>query len=164
MSKRIYLTQNKFTLVSDEDYEHLNQYNWCYHSGYVDRSSYKETGKHTKQQIHRQIIEKQINRKLNDKEIIDHVNGNKLDNRRINLRIANTASNGWNRKTGNNNTSGYKGVHYIPRINKWQSRIQVYKNRKHLGYFETAELAAKAYDNAAIEYHGEFANLNFSIS
>jgi hypothetical protein len=164
MSKRIYLDETRYTTVDEIDYEYLETYTWRYHSGYVEKSNYKITKLFTKTLMHRMIMENVLDRKLNRYEFVDHINHDTLDNRRENLRIANIKTNGQNRLIGYNNTSGYKGVHFVKRLNKWQSRIQVNNRRIHLGYFETPEMAAKAYDKAAIEHHGEFANLNFPIS
>lgn len=93
-------------------------------------------------------------------EFVDHIDRNGLNNSRSNLRLATKQQNGWNRSMQANNTSGYKGVFYYRRYGKWQAKIACKGKQFYLGYFETPEEAASAYNNAAIELHGEFAWLN----
>jgi len=95
-------------------------------------------------------------------QIIDHVNGNGLDNRRSNLRFSSHTLNQINRGKQKNNKSGYKGV--CRRRNKWIAQIS--KNKKHyfLGYFNSKIEAAKAYDAKAKELYNDFARLNFKNS
>jgi len=93
---------------------------------------------------------------------VDHINGNGLDNRRSNLRIATSQQNNRNRKICNLNTSGFKGVR-LDR-NKWRADIRIDGKRKNLGRFVNPEAAAAAYDEAARKYFGEFATLNFPKS
>ena len=93
-------------------------------------------------------------------ETIDHINGNSLDNRKLNLRICTNSQNLMNRGKNKNNTSGYKGVRLINSNKKWRAQIQYKKIFYHLGCFEKRIDAAKAYNEAAIKFHGEFANLN----
>jgi len=91
-------------------------------------------------------------------KVVDHINGNTLDNRKCNLRICTQAENSKNKRINKNNTSGYKGVFYYKRYNKWTSIIMVNGKKKGLGYFDTPEEAYAAYCKAAKELHGEFAN------
>lgn len=91
---------------------------------------------------------------------IDHINGNKDDNRISNLRLASDFQNMWNRGKPQNNTSGFKGVSWHKQRQKWIALIGVNGVLKYLGYFEDLEKAAAAYQTAAIKYHGEFANLD----
>ena len=93
-------------------------------------------------------------------EEVDHINGNGLDNRRANLRIASRAENCRNtrRTTGK---SGFRGVYATRNKEKWQCRINHNGSLQYIGTFSSAIEAAKAYDNAARRMHGEFALLNF---
>ena len=95
--------------------------------------------------------------------LVDHINRNKLDNRKANLRPATTAQNTCNqaKRKSNNLSSKYKGVTWQRGINCWQSQIGVNGNTIYLGSFDSEIRAAKAYDRAARMYHKEFAVLNF---
>lgn len=159
--KEIILTQNKIAIVSDEDYDWLSQYRWQVKKtkcgwyaatpGYID-------GRRVTTFMHKRIL----NIPFGDKKTQgDHKNHNTLDNRRENLRICSHSQNGMNRGKGRNNTSGYKGVSWGATNKKWKVTIQRDKKSLFIGYFDDKIEAAKAYDNAALELHGEFANTNF---
>jgi hypothetical protein len=97
-------------------------------------------------------------------EIVDHINGNKLDNRRSNLRIATHAQNMANRVKSHNNTSGFKGVTFdtsMSRRKRWGASINHAGRRIKIGRYLTPEEAAKAYDNVALKLKGQYALLNF---
>lgn len=98
--------------------------------------------------------------KWSEKEI-DHIDQNRTNNRIANLREASRLQNCRNRRKHCDNSSGYKGVNYDKRYNKWYAQIHVNKKSVWLGYHATSEDAANAYDKAAIKYFGEFASLNF---
>ncbi len=85
---------------------------------------------------------------------IDHINGNPSDNRWENLRVATPSQNKMNRPRQSNNKSGFKGVSWKRDKKKWRAVI----NDKHLGYFNTAEAAHRAYCAASAKYHGEFSH------
>lgn len=89
-------------------------------------------------------------------EVVDHINGDTMDNRKQNLRITNEARNAQNRATPRNNTSGVKGVHFNGRMNKWVARIGYFGKRIHLGAFDSFEEAVKARKEAEEKYYGEF--------
>lgn len=80
---------------------------------------------------------------------IDHVNGNKIDNRLENLRLATNSQNQQNRPAPKNNSSGYRGVTWHKQMNKWMARISHHGKRKNIGFFDSAEDAYKAYKNEA---------------
>jgi len=155
--KKIPLTQGKFALVDDEDYDHLTLMGkWHYMNvGYAKTSI---GGRKNKQDIylHRFIAGLQHG----DGKVIDHINGDKLDNRKENLRVCKQSENCANRGLNKNNTSGFKGVCFDKRKNKWMAKIQV--NRKYIfcGYAETPEQAALKYNIFATKHFGEFAVLN----
>ena len=95
---------------------------------------------------------------------VDHKNGDSLDNRRSNLRVASQTQNMQNVGVTKSNTSGYKGVNWNMAASKWHARIRVDGKRLHLGLFESAEDAHAAYVAAAKKYHGEFANTDQRFS
>lgn len=151
--KLIPLSQGKFSQVDDEDFEWLNQWKWYAYKGindvfYVARSIGRKQIK-----MHRLILGLTI-----FEERGDHIDHNGLNNQRINLRKCTHQENCKNRKSAKGSSSKYLGVRL--KINRWNARITVLKKQKHLGYFKTEIDAAKAYNEAAIKYHGEFANLN----
>lgn len=91
---------------------------------------------------------------------IDHVNGNRLDNRICNLRDATHAENQRNSKRPKSNTSGIKGVYWDKRSKKWGAHIRFGNKMLNLGRFSEKEDAAAAYKLAALKYHGDFAKLD----
>ena len=158
MAKEIQLTKGKVAIVDDEDFEYLNQWKWYAHKTntlnfYAERSM-RINGKKTFILMHRVIMN-------TDKHlVVDHINGNGLDNTKLNLRNCTNSENIRNRKISSNNTSGYKGFHYNIRDNMWRSTIRINNKRLHIGNFIDITDAAKAYNEAAIKFHGEFARLN----
>lgn len=111
--------------------------------------------------LHRVILSRVLGREILPTEKVDHKDGNGLNNRRGNLRLATHAQNMRNRKIGKNNTTGYKGV--TKRGDKFRAAIQVNGKTKKLGTYSTAIDAADAYDKAAIKHHGEFAATNTTL-
>lgn len=158
MTKEIVLTNGKVALVDDEDFDKLNAVKWYYRKeGYaVGNLPSPEKGMYPKVLMHRYIMDAQKGQQ------IDHINGDKLDNRKENLRVANASTNKANCGLRKSNTSGYKGVSKATgkRNKQWTAEIKVNYKRKNLGYFYTPEEAAEAYNKAAIEAFGEFAKLN----
>lgn len=134
------------------------QYSWLLtHLGYVARYEWADK-KRKVIYLHRQIVEIQG---IDASEYcVDHVNGNKLDNRSENLRLATKAQNMRNRGKPSSNTSGYKGVSYHRPTNKWKAYIKADYKQRYLGLFDNPEEAARSYNRAALELHGEFAHLN----
>lgn len=99
-------------------------------------------------------------------DLVDHKDGDGLNNRRSNLRPATHHQNQCNKRLSKNNLSGYKGVRFAAWVsgqNKWRAQIMVNGRRKSLGYHATPEDAAHSYDASAIELFGEFARLNFPV-
>lgn len=151
--KKIKLTKGKYALVDAEDFEWLNQWKWYYHSnGYAVRLIYiKGSGrKHQKSEC---VLMHRVINKTPSGFITDHINRDKLDNRRSNLRTADKSLNSINRPLQPNNKSGYKGIHWFKRINQWQVYINKGGKRRSLGYFKSLDDAVKARQEAERIYH-----------
>jgi hypothetical protein len=153
----------QLVFIDGEDFNKLKNRGWCArhdkHSGkfYVVARSKKVEGDKLLY-LHREITqcEKDI--------MVDHIDGNPLNNCRNNLRACNKSTNGMNRSVQKNKKSSiYKGCFFIPKRNKYRCCIGINNKNKFIGYFEKEEDAAIAYNNAAILYHGEFAKLNIII-
>lgn len=157
--KLIPITKDKYCKVSPEDYERLSSMRWIYRrSGYAERWEYINDKKCLKR-MHTWIIYP-----LPGYEV-DHINGDKLDNRRENLRACTHKQNCRNFPKFSTNKTGYKGV---ARNSKkyggvYRAQIMVNYKQKFLGYYDNPDDAARAYDLAAIQYFGDFARLNFPI-
>ena len=89
---------------------------------------------------------------------VDHINGDRSDNRWCNLREACPRTNGYNSRVAKDNNSGYKGVDFRKDSGKWRARISTTFGRLEVGYFDSPEEAHKAYKEAADKYHGDFKN------
>lgn len=152
--KQITLSKGKVALVDDEDYERLSSNKWyCSAYGYAVRTE-RASEKRITHWMHREVLECPQGME------VDHINGNKLDNRKVNLRICSRKENCKNVSKSKINSSGYKGVSFHKQRNKFRAYITIENKQKWLGYYETALEAAIAYNSAALEYYKEFAKLN----
>ncbi|MCJ7728994.1 MAG: AP2 domain-containing protein, partial [Sedimentisphaerales bacterium] len=160
--RRIPLTQGKFAIVDPDDYSWLSRSKWFATKNgstfYAKRNTYVRENARTRSVcMHRQIIN------VPDGLVIDHINFNGLDNRKVNLRLATrTQNNRHTRRTIHPGASKYKGVCWYKREKRWAVRITADGKTIPIGYFKDEIEAAKAYDHAAKKYHGDFAALNFT--
>lgn len=137
------LTKGKFAKVSLEDFKDLSKYIWTTDRGYA---SNVRLGL-----MHRYLLNAPKHLE------VDHKNRDRSDNRRCNLRLATRPQNQWNR---GNIEGKYRGVTYRKLHNTWRSRITYLGKDLHIGDYQTAAEAARAYNAKAKELYGEFANLN----
>lgn len=145
---------DKVAIIDDEDYERLKTKTWRFRKRVYSwyQTIYKTGGSKTRSLAC--FV-------MNDFEsLFDHKDRNPLNNQKYNLRKCNTSQNNTNRIKQKNTTSKYKGVYWSKKRLKWYSMISKNKKTTYLGYFINEIKAAKAYNNAAIKLHGEFANLN----
>ena len=153
--RRIPLTQGQFALVDDEDYDWLSQWKWC---ASQSRGRFYAVRKSEDNaciiMMHRVLCDSE--------ELVDHKDGDSLNNQKDNLRPCTNQQNLQNRGRTKSNTSGYKGVSWNPKNKNWNAQITVSGRKIHLGTFGDKAHAAKAYDEAAEKYHGDFAKKNLT--
>lgn len=158
------LTQDTRVIVDFADYEWLSAYSWCLvNQKYAGRAIPNDNPAQRQKFIymHKVILG------AGDDVQVDHINGNKLDNRRANLRICTAAQNQLNKAKPSLNkfrqqpTSQYKGVHWRAARRRWEVLIMVDGKQRYIGRFKDEIEAAHAYDAAAHQYHGDFARVNF---
>lgn len=157
--RQIPLTQGFSTLVDDADYDAVItaggwRINRCDKRLYAGRWVTLSPGKGAHLRLHTF---------LTGWPLVDHINGDGLDNQRANLRLATGSQNNANQGLASTNTTGFKGVNWYGRTGRWRACIGINGRQIHLGYFATALAAAHAYDRAALGLFGEFARLNFPL-
>lgn len=156
--KEIPLTQGKVALVDDDKFEELSRYNWCAAKNgrtfYAMRSTPRdENGKQKGIWMHHELLPGELK--------VDHRDGNGCNNQLDNLRFATNSQNAQNRQKCLGRSSKFKGVDWNKKTSLWRAFICKNGVRKFLGYFDSEENAAMAYDSSAVILHGEFARLNF---
>jgi HNH endonuclease len=157
----IQLTKGQVAIVDDCDAD-LAAVNWSCSNGYAKRSI-GARGNEIQLSMHRVILERIIGRELSTDEVPDHIDRNKSNNSRSNLRVATRQKNSMNRakQSGCNLTSQYKGVSKHPAAGcEWRAMLYVSRKPILIGYFKTELEAAIAYNHVAVVQHGEFASLN----
>lgn len=150
--KIITLSNGHECYVDDDDYAWLQDFSWHYCRGYA--SGAKRKGETKTLYMHREIMG-------NPNCQVDHIDGNRLNNQKSNLRLCDNTRNQQNKTKQSNNTSGYKGVSWHKRDEVYEINIRVNRKLVYLGRSQDLEVAARLYDVAALEYFGEFARLNF---
>lgn len=152
--KKIPLTQGKFAIVDNCDYDYLMQWKWHYQGNNYAVRTCRVNSKRTIL-MHRVILERMG---FKDFAHADHINKDSLNNCRCNLRPATVCQSMYNRSKMKNNTSGYIGVCW----NKGSWRVAILANYKqiYVGSSHNKKEAARMYNEAALKHHGEFAVLN----
>lgn len=138
---KIPLTQDKFTIVDDEDYERISQQPWHYSNGYAKRSLYLGGGRGNP--IRKNLWLHKFIMNAPDNMEVDHINGDTLDNRKANLKICTHLENMQNYHKPKTNTSGYKNVYWQPQVKKWQVKAIRNKINKSYGLYDSLDEAAK---------------------
>ena len=150
------LTQGQFAIIDADDADRILAFRWHFSAGYAMRR--------------RRIHEPPGPQLIGMHNVIlgtpagllpDHINRNRLDNRKSNLRPATPSQTQANRKWPANNTSGFRGVFWNKRRGTWHAAIKIGGKNRHLGVFRSSEAAARAYDVAALAHFGAYAWLNF---
>jgi hypothetical protein len=158
--RRIYLSEGKWTIVEPRDFYWLNNFRCCAKGDgqciYAVRFVIEADKRAKIVTMHREMMNAPPG------ILVDHRNNDGLDNRRDNLRLATSSQNNINcRRNKSKSSSRFVGVTFDKRKKQWRVRISVNRKRIFLGYFDSEIDAAKAYDEAAKKYYGEFARLNF---
>lgn len=159
MTREIPLTQGAVTLVDDEDFERFAPLGW--YAAVSGALAYAVRHERAANAASRRLI--RLHRLIigaPDGTVVDHVDGNGLNNRRCNLRLATAGQNASN-SIHRGNKHGFRGLVMRNRPTPYVAKINVGCRRITIGCFKTAEDAARAYDDAARRMHGEFARLNF---
>lgn len=147
--KVIKLTQGRFALVDDKDFKNLDQWNWCFNNGYAVRGQHNPLTQKTEIVLmHRAIVGAKKG------HLIDHINNDGLDNRRINLRFADKTINALNAKLRKTNTSGFKGV-WRDRDGNWVAETSFKRKKIYIGAYKSKREAAIAFDNKVTELYGD---------
>ena len=144
-------SNDRVFLFDLDDYEKIKVYTWYQSQNGYFRTGIKENDEWKQIQMHRLIMNV-----LDEKVLIDHINGDRFDNRKINLRYANYSQNMHNSYASKRNTSGIRGVSFDTDTKRWRSRLNINGNRIDLGSFAEFGEAVKARLNAEIEYYGEY--------
>lgn len=148
---RIPLSRGQFATVDKEDFESLSRWKWYAWWSKNRKNFYAARGyEGSIVWMHRQILQPPKGAKT------DHQDGDTLNNRRYNLRVATSPQNAWNQGKNRCNTSGFKGVSWCSRRNRWLAQIKHKGDRRYIGLFRTKEEAHAAFVAIAKELRGDF--------
>jgi hypothetical protein len=157
--KEIALTRGKVAIVDDEDLSLVSGYKWHTQKGpatsWYARTTMPGNGKQVHIYMHKLLM------RPGQGEVVDFIDGNGLNLVRANMRVGTRSQDGFNRHSQRNNKSGFKGVCWGKKENKWCAFINVARRRVRLSVFSDINDAARTYDNSALAHYGEFARLNF---
>lgn len=144
------MSSDKYAIVDLSDYPMLSKYTWSVSKG--RNTYYAITWKGNKFVRMHSLL-------MNPKErrVVDHINGDGLDNRRKNLRVCTYSENAMNSKVKSSNKSGFKGVYWSNQMGKWAAQITVMYKTKHLGYFSKIKEAINKRKEAELDFFGEYA-------
>lgn len=163
------LTQGHTAVVSEQDAD-LAQHSWYTRANGSRTTMYACRGAPGAKDgrrlyLHREVLSRTLGVPIPSELMVDHINGDWRDNRRENLRLSTNATNQRNRGAKRASTSTYCGVAWYSRHKKWKAAISAGGGRRNkvevfLGYFADEEAAARAYDEAALVLHGDYARYN----
>lgn len=156
-NKTIILSQGMQAIVDPDDYEHLSKWKWHFHLGYAVRNCSLSRCMHCGFLPRKMLYMHRVVCDAPKGLDVDHINRNKLDNRRINLRAVTREQNCRNSRRKNKK---YKGVYWIAKRKKWRAAINYKGKYIEIGSFDTQEQAASAYNKRVYELYGEHAYLN----
>lgn len=153
--RTIPLTQGQVAIVDDADFDLVSRYKWC--ALRSRHTFYAVSGGSPQFRMHRLILSARPD------QLVDHRDGDGLNNARTNLRVCTHQQNQRNQVRARRpvKSSVFTGVHWLKRRKKWQARISDGSRRRTIGYFDDEVAAARAYDVAARAGYGEFASCNF---
>lgn len=134
-------------IIDKDDFDKIIKHKWHFNGGYAKTKINKKCVL-----LHHMII------KPDNEMYVDHINRNRLDNRKENLRLVNRTINGFNKGKQSNNTSGFVGVSWDASRNKWETHIKKNGKKKHLGRYTDIKDAVNARREAELEYYGEYRN------
>jgi hypothetical protein len=144
------LSGGGYAWVDAADYERLNRYHWRLANGYPCRLDGRRAVL-----MHREIMEPAADK------VVDHIDGNRCNACRANLRICDRNENRFNQRKRRTGLSRFKGVTFHKGMGKWKAHYRLNHRLHHIGYFDDEVAAARAYDLAAVAHFGEFAQVNF---
>lgn len=151
-------TSSLYACVDDDDFQLLKRYKWHLDGGYASFTAHVPgTGEKVVKSVN---MHRLIMMVVSPREVVDHIDGNPLNNTRANLRVVTQQQNTWNSRIRRDNTSGYKGVSKHT-DGKWCAYVAADRHRLNLGLYTDLEEAAWMRDQFALALHGEYAKTNF---